>query len=404
MGQGPLAALRVLDLSTVFAGPLCGALLADFGADVIKVEQPRIGDPLRAFPPYKDGVPLWSKVTNRNKRAVSLDLRHARAREVLATLIAKTDVVIENFRPGTLDGWGLTGDWMRSLNPRVTIVRITGFGQTGPYRDRPGFARAFEALSGFTHLCGEEDGPPLHLGFPISDAVGGLVAALGVLAALYELDRSPGQAGQEIDCSMSEAMLRVLDFVIIQQDQLSQSPKRSGNVNAYAAPSSIFQTLDGRWVSVPASSQAVFERLADAIGQPALKSDPRFATNVERVRNRHEINAIVAEALRRLPFSELETRLDAHGIAFAPINDAKAAMENPQFVAREAIVEVADRELGRVKMQNVVPRFSRTPGAVSKAGEALGHDTRAVLSELGFSEAAIAALEAEGVIQSAPET
>ncbi|RTL62845.1 MAG: CoA transferase [Hyphomicrobiales bacterium] len=397
-GQGPLQGLKVLDLSTVFAGPLCAALLADFGADVIKVEMPKIGDPLRALPPHKDGISLWSKVTNRNKRTITLDLRHARAREVLAPIIARQDVVIENFRPGTLDGWGLTGGWMRSLNPRLTLVRITGFGQTGPYRDRPGFARAFEALSGFTHLCGEEDGPPLHLGFPVSDAVGGLFAALGALAALYELARNPDRHGQDIDCSMAEAMLRCMDFVVIQQDQLGVSPKRSGNTNAYAAPGSIFETRDGQWVSVPGSSQNVFERLTEAIGRPDLKTDPRFRSNPDRVRHRHEINGIVADALGALTYAELELRLDAHGIAFAPVNDAKAVMEDRQFVAREAIVEVPDRELGRVRMQNVVPRFSRTPGAVQSAGESLGFHTREVLGKFGFSSEAIASLQQEGVI------
>jgi len=399
MRKGPLATLRVLDLSTVFAGPLCGALLADYGADVIKVELPGVGDPLRALAPHRDGISLWSKVTNRNKRAVSIDLRHTRAKEVLGPIIANRDVVIENFRPGTLDGWGLTGDWMRSLNPRLTIMRITGFGQTGPYRDRPGFARAFEALSGFTHLCGEADGPPLHLGFPISDAVGGLFAALGVLAALYELDRSPSAGGQEIDCSMAEAMLRSLDFTVIQQDQLGHSPKRSGNVSSYAAPSSIFETRDGKWVSVPASSQAIFERLMDPIGQPELKSDPRFATNPDRVRNRLEINGIVAAALHGLTLAELEQQLDAHGIAFAPVNDAKAVIEDPQFVARGAIVEVPDRELGRVRMQGVVPRFSRTPGAVTRPGESVGYDTQEVLCEFGFSAEEIKNLQSKGVVQ-----
>jgi len=388
----------VLDLSTIFAGPLCGALLADYGAEVIKVEQPRTGDPLRAFPPHKDGVSLWSKVTNRNKRAISLDLRSPLAKEVLAPIIAQRDVVIENFRPGTLDGWGLTGAWMRSLNPRITIVRITGFGQDGPYRDRPGFARAFEALSGFTHLCGEADGPPLHLGFPISDAVGGLVAGMSVLAALYELSCSPDKQGQEIDCSMAEAMLRVMDFVIIQQDQLGQSPKRSGNVSAYAAPSSIFETSDGIWVSIPASSQALFERLTEAIGRPELKSDPRFVTNPDRVRHRDEINGIVAGALRGLTYAELEIRLDRHGIAFAPINDAKGAIEDPQFVARRAIVDVPDPELGNVRMQGVVPRFSRTPGKVWRAGVSVGRDTNEVLAEFGFKPDAIEALRAKGVI------
>lgn len=398
MRTGPLKGLRVLDLSTVFAGPLCAALLGDYGADILKVEMPGTGDPLRALPPHKDGISLWSKVTNRNKRTISLDLRHARAKEILAPVIAAQDVVIENFRPGTLDRWGLTEAWMHGLNPRLTILRISGFGQDGPYRDRPGFARAFEALCGFTHLCGEADGPPLHLGFPVSDAVGGLFGALGVLAALLELAQSPDRPGQEIDCSMSEAMLRAMDFVIIQQDQLGQSPRRSGNINTYAAPSSIFETADGRWVSVPASSQNLFERLCEAIGRPELKTDPRFVTNPERVRHRGEINGIVADALRTLPFAELEQRLDAFGIAFAPVNDAKAVMENPQFVARGAIVTVPDRELGQVRMQGVVPRFSRTPGGVAHAGEAPGFHTEEVLRELGFGNEDIKELKIQGVI------
>jgi crotonobetainyl-CoA:carnitine CoA-transferase CaiB-like acyl-CoA transferase len=261
MSNGPLAGLRVIDLSTVFAGPLCSALLGDLGADVIKVELPGAGDPLRALPPHKDGIALWSKVTNRNKRAITLDLRRPQSREVLKRLLPKTDVLIENFRPGTLDKWGITKAWMHELNPRLTILRQTGWGQSGPYRDRPGFARAFEALSGFTNLCGEADGPPLHLGYPVSDAIGGLFGAIGVLAALVELGHSPEGTGQEIDCSISEAMLRVLDFVLIEYDQLGFSRQRSGNVSLYSAPSSVFQTRDGRWVSLPASTQNIFERL-----------------------------------------------------------------------------------------------------------------------------------------------
>ncbi len=398
MSNGPLAGLRVIDLSTVFAGPLCSALLGDLGADVIKVELPGAGDPLRALPPHKDGIALWSKVTNRNKRAITLDLRRPQSREVLKRLLPKTDVLIENFRPGTLDKWGITKAWMHELNPRLTILRQTGWGQSGPYRDRPGFARAFEALSGFTNLCGEADGPPLHLGYPVSDAIGGLFGAIGVLAALVELGHSPEGTGQEIDCSISEAMLRVLDFVLIEYDQLGFSRQRSGNVSLYSAPSSVFQTRDGRWVSLPASTQNIFERLVQAIGRPELKSDPRFATNPDRVRHRDEINGAVAGVLGQLTFAELEARLDAYGIAFAPINDAAQVFADPHFKARDAIIEVADPELGSVRMQGVAPRFSRTPGRVRSTGASVGQHTAEVLSELGFGRAEIADLAAQQVI------
>ena len=398
MSNGPLSGLRVIDLSTIFAGPLCGALLGDLGADVIKVELPGAGDPLRALPPHKNGIALWSKVTNRNKRAITLDLRRPQSLEVLKRLLPKCDVLIENFRPGTLDKWGITNAWMHGLNPRLTILRQTGWGQSGPYRHRPGFARAFEALSGFTNLCGEADGPPLHLGYPISDAIGGLFGAIGVLAALVELGQSPERTGQEIDCSISEAMLRVLDFVLIEYDQLRYSRQRSGNTSLYSAPSSVFQTRDGRWVSLPASTQNIFERLVQAIGRPELKSDPRFATNPDRVGHRDEINGAVAAVLGQLTFAELETRLDAYGIAFAPINDAAQVFADPHFKARDAIIEVSDQELGPVRMQAVVPRFSRTPGRVRVTGGSVGQHTTEVLSELGFGRAEIAQLAAQQVI------
>ena len=227
--QGPLAGLRILDISTVVAGPFAATLLADLGADVLKAEMPGGGDGLRALAPYKDGVPLWWKVTNRNKKGVTLDLRKPEGRELLAKLVADRDVLVENFRPGTLDGWGITREWLQAINPKLTILRVTGFGQTGPARNRPGFARVFEAMSGFTRMCGEEGGPPMHLGYPISDAIAGLFGAVGILAALYRLKEDPSSRGQEIDCSATEAMMRTLDFLVIEHDQLGAVRTGSGN-------------------------------------------------------------------------------------------------------------------------------------------------------------------------------
>lgn len=396
--RGPLAGLRVLDLSTVVAGPFAATLLADYGADVLKVEMPGAGDALRALPPHKDGVPLWWKVTNRNKKGVTLDLHSQTGRELLARLVAGRDVLVENFRPGTLDRWGISREWLQRINPRLTILRVTGFGQTGPYKNRPGFARVFEAMSGFTRMCGEEGGTPLHLGYPISDAIGGLFGALGVLAALYRLKEDPSSRGQEIDCSMTEAMLRTLDFLAIEYDQLGAVRTASGNRSQYAAPGNIYATRDGKWASIAASTQSIFERLCAALGLEALLRDPRFADNPSRVSNRDAIDGIVGDAIGKLTLAELRERLSAHEVGFSPIYDAADVFTDPQFVAREAIVRVPDGELGEVRMQCVVPRFSETPGAVHRAGPALGEHNNEIYRALGLAVDEIDRLRAAGVI------
>jgi crotonobetainyl-CoA:carnitine CoA-transferase CaiB-like acyl-CoA transferase len=388
---GPLVGLRVLDLSTVVAGPFSAGLLADLGADVIKVELPGTGDPLRALAPHKDGVPLWWKVTNRNKRGITLDLRRPEAHEALAGLVARSDVLVENFRPGTLDGWGITGAWLRGIRPKLTILRMTGFGQTGPQRDRPGFARVFESMSGFTHICGEEGGAPMHLGYPISDA-------LGVVSALLRLAKSPDEAGQEIDCSVTEAMLRVLEFLPIEYDQLGAVRTRSGNRSQYAAPGNVYRTRDGRWASIAASTQRIFLRLCAALELHDLPHDPRFAENPSRVANRDALDERVAAAIGALDLATLCARLEAHEVGFSPIHDIADVFADPQMQAREAIVAVPDAELGSVRMQGVVPRFSGTPGAVRVAGPSLGQHNDAVWREAGLTEARIARLRDDGVI------
>ncbi len=396
--QGPLAGLRILDLSTVVAGPFASGLLADYGADVIKVEMPGAGDALRALAPHKDGVPLWWKVTNRNKRGVTLDLRRPEARDVLAPLVSASDVLVENFRPGTLDRWGIDAGWLHAINPRLTILRMTGFGQTGPYRDRPGFARVFEAMSGFTHICGEPGGAPLHAGYPVSDAIGGLFGALGVLAALFRIKGDPAQVGQEIDCSIAEAMLRVMEFLPIEFDQLGTVRTRSGNFSQYAAPGNVYRTRDGRYASIAASTQSIFERLCAALDAPELARDTRYADNPLRVANREALDAAVAAAIARYTLDELRARLDLHEVGFSPINDIADVFEDPQFAARGAIVPVPDTELGTVRMQGVVPRFSHTPCSVRWAGPRLGAHTDQVLEEIGIDAERRASLREQGVI------
>ncbi|HTR86598.1 MAG TPA: CoA transferase [Reyranella sp.] len=395
---GPLRGLKIVDISTVVAGPFAAGLLGDYGAEVIKVEMPGAGDSLRALAPHKGGAPLWWKVTNRNKKGITLDLRQPAGRELLGRLVARADVLVENFRPGTLDGWGITRVWLQEINPRLTILRVTGFGQDGPYAERPGFARIFEAMSGFTQICGEEDGRPLHLGYPISDAVAGLFGALGILAALHDLAKNPEKRGQEIDCSATEAMLRTLEFLAIEYDQLGAVRTRSGNRSQYAAPGNVYRTADGKWASIAASTQSIFVRLCAALGLEPLLQDERFATNPARVKNYKALDEIVGAALGKLTLAELRETFAKHEVGFSPIYDIADVFDDPQFKARQAIVEVPDTELGRVRMQGVVPRFSETPGAVRRAGPAIGEHNREVYEGLGLSAAEIAGLRGRKVI------
>ncbi|HZY51720.1 MAG TPA: CaiB/BaiF CoA-transferase family protein [Reyranella sp.] len=395
---GPLGGLKIIDISTVVAGPFAAGLLGDYGADVLKVEMPGTGDSLRALAPHKDGAPLWWKVTNRNKRGITLDLRQPEGRELLAKLVAEADVLVENFRPGTLDDWGINRDWLQAINPRLTILRLTGFGQDGPYAKHPGFARIFESMSGFTQICGEEDGRPLHLGYPISDAVAGLFGALGILAALHDLAKNPGKRGQEIDCSATEAMLRTLEFLAIEYDQLGTVRTRSGNRSQYAAPGNVYRTADGKWASIAASTQSIFERLCTALGIRELLQDERFATNPARVRHYKALDESVGAAIGKLTLAELRETLTKHEVGFSPIYDIADVFADPQFAARQAIVAVPDSELGSVRMQGVVPRFSETPGAVRRAGPTLGEHNDEVYRGLGLTAAQIAGLKARKVI------
>ncbi|MGH8842090.1 MAG: CaiB/BaiF CoA transferase family protein [Advenella sp.] len=396
--HGPLHGLRILDLSTVIAGPYASTLLADLGAQVLKVELPGKGDGLRDLAPHKNGVPLWWKVTNRNKRGITLDLRKAGAKTVLERLLPELDVIVENFRPDTLDRWGITKEWMHGINRRLIILRVTGFGQTGPYRNRPGFARVFESMSGFTRMCGEEGGSPLHLGYPVSDAVGGLFGAIGILAELSRLRAQPQSSGQEIDVSVTEAMLRTLDFLAIEYDQLGATRVGSGNLSQYAAPGNIYRTQDGKWASIAASTQSIYERLCHALDLSTLLTDPRFVDNPTRVIHREVLDGMLSERIASLTLQDLQQRLERAHVGFSPIYDASDVMADPHFQAREAIVTVDDDELGPVRMQCVVPRFSETPGRVHSTGPGIGQDNEAVYASLGFNDQEIEEMRHQGVI------
>ena len=360
---GPLAGLRVLDISTVIAGPFAATMLADLGADVLKVEMPGAGDALRRLAPHKEGVPLWWKVTNRNKKGITLDLRKPEGKALLGRLVAKHDVLVENFRTGTLDEWGITRSWLQDINPRLTILRVTGFGQTGPYRSNPGFARVFEAMSGFTRMCGEEGGTPLHLGYPISDPIGGLFGAhrnaRRTLSA-QERSRRPRPGDRLLGHRSDDAHAGISRHRI--------RPARRGS-HRERQPQPVCRA---RQYLRDLRRQMGLDRGIDAKHLRAVlhgartgASDRRIrvsSTIPSRVKNYQAIDAIVSDAISRLTLDELRSRLHAHEVGFSPIYDASDVFADPHFIARKAIVSVPDHELGDIRMQCVVPRFSETAG------------------------------------------
>ena len=391
--------LRVLDISNVIAGPFAAGMLGDFGADVLKVELPGVGDPCRGMPPHKEGKPLIWKVTNRNKKAITLDLRKPEGCELFKRLVPRFDVLIENYRPGTLDRWGLDKETLWAAAPKLTILRLTGFGQTGPYRNFPGFARLFEAYSGLTYITGERTGPPLHPGYPIGDPIAGIFGAFSVVTALYHRLRHPDSPGQEIDLSATEAMLRLLEVLPIEYDQLGQVHERIGNDNAYVAPANIFPTGDGHWVTFTCATQNIFERFAALIGRPELATDPRFARNAARVKNRKEMDAMAQEWIGARPLAEVLEKLNGAGVSAAPIYTNRQIVEDAHFIERGAVTSVPDADFGSVKMSGVVPRFSATPGSIRSTGPALGaHNEEVYGTWLGLGPDEQQRLKEEGVI------
>ena len=383
---GPLTGLRVLDIATIIAAPAAAALLADYGADVVKAELPGVGDGARGFPPHKDGKPLWWKVTNRGKRFITLDLRQAEGAALLLQALPEFDVLIENFRPGTLDGWGLTREVLWRANPRLVILRVSGFGQTGPYRNRPGFARMFEAMGGLTHITGQAEGEPLHAGYPLADNIGGLFGALGVLAALWRRAREPDAPGEEIDLSMVEATLKLLEFLPIEHQLLGAVRQRSGNTSQYSAPSAVYRTLDERWVSLAGSTAPLFAANCRAIGRADLIADARFASGALRVQHAAELNALFAAWVAERPLQEVLDAFHTAGGTIAPVYDIAQIMADPQMQARNAICDVPDADFGQVKMATVVPRFANDPCQIGHSARALGADSEAFFcDELGLS-------------------
>ena len=391
---GLLAGFRVIELGQLIAGPFAGQLLGDLGAEVIKIELPGDGDPLRQWGQLTpDGESLWWSVIGRNKKSVALDVRSDAGRLAILRLVALSDVVIENFRPGTLEKWGLSYDILKQANPGIVLVRVSGFGQTGPYADRAGFGAIGEAMGGLRAVVGDPDRPPVRAGIAIGDAMSGALGALGAVAALLER-RNSGQ-GQVLDVALYESVLTFMESLVTEYDVAGRIRPRTGATLPGVAPSNVYPTRDGPDVLIAGNQDSVFRRLAAAMGVAELADDPRYATHVARGERQQELDELVSAWTSSLTSNEILTVLAEAGVPAGSIYRAPEMLADPHFSAREAIIDVPHPTLGSIKMQNVAPRASRTPGRVNWPGPALGAHTDEIMGDLlGLTDAQIA--EAQG--------
>ncbi|TMK22209.1 MAG: CoA transferase [Actinobacteria bacterium] len=395
--SGPLAGVRVLDVSTVLAGPLACQILGDFGADVIKVEHPRSGDSLRGHGPSKDGVPLWWTSLGRNKRCLGLYLGDAEGAGIFRSLAARSDVIVENFRPGTLERWGLGPEALREENPNLIVIRVTGFGQTGPYAHRPGFGTLAESMSGFAAITGEPDGPPTLPPFGLADSIAGISAACAALMALYHRDARAGR-GQTVDLAILEPIVTALGPQPMIWDQLGALQKRTGNRSDNNAPRNTYKTKDGRWVAISTSANSIAERVLRLVGHPEVIDEPWFASGSGRAEHVEALDSFVADWIAERTRDDVIAAFEAADAAIAPVYDVAELMEDPHAQARQMFVAVDDPVLGPVRMQNVLYRMSDTPGAIEHTGRPLGADTDEILGELGVTADRVAALRERGVV------
>jgi CoA:oxalate CoA-transferase len=390
----PLSGVKVLDLTRVLSGPFCTALLGDLGADIIKVEAPE-GDSVRGQGAGRDGLSWYFAQFNRNKRSVRLDLRKPAAKAILARLIERSDVLVENFRPGVLARMGFNDDRLKALQPRLVTCAINGFGNTGPYRDRPAFDFIAQAMSGFMSVNGGPDDPPLRSGLPISDLVAGLYAALSITAAVLHA-QATGQ-GQRAEVSLTNGLVSLLAYIATNTFATGVTPPRSGNDHPIAAPYGLFPTRDGQIALAPADD-AFFRRLADALGEPGLKADPLYATQAARVANRARINAIVGGKLAGNTTAYWVETLNTAGVPCGPVNSVADVFADPQIQAQQMVIDVEHPGHGLVRMLGFPIKLSETPCRVRRSAPGLGEHSDEVLAELGYSEAERAAWRRDGVI------
>lgn len=397
-GDSALSDLRVLEMGQLLAGPFCGQLLADFGAEVIKIEAPGIGDPMRQWGREKPhGKSLWWPVVARNKKSLTLNLREKDGQDIVRKLIENTDILIENFRPGTMERWNLSYEELSKINPRLVMVRVTGFGQTGPYSKRAGYGAIGEAMGGLRYVVGDPSSQPSRMGISIGDELAAVHACMGAMFAIHARERTG--KGQVVDSAIYEAVLNMMESLVTEYDVAGYVRERTGAILPNVSPSNVFDTFDDKLLLIAANQDTVFKRLADAMGRPELAEDERYATHSARGKYQKELDGLINEWTRTLPLNDLEERMNEFGVPCGLIYKAQDMLEDEHFKAREAIVDVEHPDFGLIKMQNVAPRLSDTPGAVRHVGPTLGEDNDYVLSGLlGFDDDEKARLKGAGII------
>ncbi len=392
--SGPLTDVRVLELGQLIAGPFCGQLLGDLGAEVIKVEAPGVGDPMRE---WGQGLPVWWPVIARNKKCITLDLRSEAGQEIARELAAKCDILIENFRPGTMEKWGLGYEALAAINPGLIMVRVSGFGQTGPYAERAGYGSIGEAMGGIRYLAGDPDRPPSRVGLSIGDSLAATYGCLGALAALHHRQRTG--RGQVVDSAIYEAVLAMMESTVAEYTQAGVIRERSGSILPRIAPSNVYPTADGQDILIGANQDSVFRRLCEAMGRAELADDPRYATHLARGEHQAELDALIADWTRTLGADALLDLMARHAVPAGRIYRAPEMLADPQYRARRSIVPVAHPEFDKLQMQNTFPRLSETDGEIRWPGPPLGAHNGEVYAELlGYDAERIAALGAAGVI------
>lgn len=396
--QGPLAGLRVVEMGTLLAGPFCGQLLGDFGAEVIKIEPPNQGDPMRVWGREKaHGQSLWWPVVARNKKSVTLNLREAEGQKLARDLIAQADFVLENFRPGTMERWGLGYDELQKINPGLIMIRVSGFGQTGPYSSRAGFGAVGEAMGGLRYVCGDPSTPPSRMGISIGDSLAATFACVGALAALHHKEKT-GE-GQIVDSAIYEAVLNMMESLVTEYDKAGYIRERTGAILPNVAPSNIYPTQDGKLILIAANQDTVFGRLTEAMGQPELAKNERYATHTARGAVQEELDELISDWTRTVDAEKLEALMNEFGIPSGKIYTTPDMLEDEHFKAREAIVSTMHPQFGELKMQNVAPKLSKTPGSIRRPGPELGEHNGEILgSVLNLSAEEIAALTERGIV------
>ena len=395
-GDGPLAGLKVLELGQLIAGPFAAKTLADFGAEVIKVEPPGAGDPLRKWRLLKDGTSVWWQVQSRNKRSVALDLRAPEAQEVVRKLAAEADVLVENFRPGALEGWGLGPDRLLEANPRLIVLRISGYGQTGPYKDRPGFGVVAEAMGGMRHLTAEPGRVPVRVGVSIGDTLASLHGVIGVLMALHERHRSG--RGQVIDVALYEAVFNCMESLLPEYSAFGAVREPAGSALPGIAPSNAYRCGDGGYALIAGNGDSIFKRLMGVIGRADLAADPQLADNTGRVARVQEIDGAIGAWAARHTVDDVLTALEGAHVPAGRIYTVADIARDAHYRARGMIESQVMEDGSTLEVPGIVPKLSRTPGRRRRAAPALGQDTDAVLREIGLSEAQVSALKARGIV------